>query len=241
MWCTCSVASRHRPRSLAAAGASAATECAVACRFYADPCPRKQPGIYAIRSLLLHYAASSLLHVYLDLHAHANRQGVFAYGNALSGAAHLEALLFCKLAALNSPYFDFSGCNFSERNMASRDRDGTSKDGTGRVALHRASQLPLLYTVEANYNRSRHMPEVPAAAGARAADASPVHAVRAPERFDAGTFHQVRADTHHSLTLPEVVPVCAGGGMSGNAVTWMCARRRTSKLTKYMHPGAWTR
>lgn len=162
-----------------------------ACRFYADPCPQKQPGIYAIRALLQHYATSGRLHVYLDLHAHANRQGVFAYGNALTAASHVEALLFCKLSSMNSPYFDFGGCNFSEKNMASRDRDGTSKDGTGRVALHHLTHLPLLYTVEANYNRSRHMPEVPPPAGARAADASPVHSVRAPERFDADAFHQV--------------------------------------------------
>lgn len=161
------------------------------CRFYADPCPAKQPGIYAIRSLLLHYATSGRLYVYLDLHAHANRQGVFAYGNAHTAAAHVEALLFCKLASLNSPYFEFGGCNFSEKNMASRDRDGTSKDGTGRVALHHLTQLPLLYTVEANYNRSRHLPEVPAPSADRSGAASPVHTTRAPERFDMDTFHQV--------------------------------------------------
>eukprot|EP00892_Ulva_mutabilis_P012375 jgi/Ulvmu1/950/UM102_0033.1 len=160
-------------------------------RFYANPCPQKQPGIYAIRSVLQHYAASGHLHVYLDLHAHANRQGVFAYGNALSAASHIEALLFAKLTSLNSPYFDFAGCNYSERNMSSRERDGTSKGGTGRVALHRLTGLPLLYTVEANYNRCSHMPDVPAATGDRDADASPVQCIRAPERFDVNSFHQV--------------------------------------------------
>lgn len=179
------------------------------CRFYGDPCPKKQPGIYAIRSLLQHYATSGHLHVYLDLHAHANRQGVFAFGNAVSGASHIEALLFSKLASLNSPYFDFSECNYSERNMTSKDRDGTSKDGTGRVALHRLTGLPLLFTVEANYNRCRHMPDVPMATGGRAADASPVHSIRAPERFDTNSFHQARASAPSRLPWPASLPPTA--------------------------------
>jgi cytosolic carboxypeptidase protein 5 len=93
-------------------------------RFYLDPCARLQPGIYALRTLLQHLAAAARLHLYLDLHAHANRQGVFAYGNALQGSLHVDALLYTKLAALNSPHFDFGACNFSERNMTSKERDG---------------------------------------------------------------------------------------------------------------------
>jgi hypothetical protein len=42
-----------------------------------------------------------------------------------------------RLAALNSPVWDFYGCNFTERNMGRADKDGFSKEGAGRVALFR--------------------------------------------------------------------------------------------------------
>lgn len=63
--------------------------------------------MYAIKHLLLSYAAAGSLEFYFDLHAHANKKGVFAYGNALEGEAHLQSLLFCRLVAINSPVFDF--------------------------------------------------------------------------------------------------------------------------------------
>lgn len=48
-------------------------------------------------------------------------------------------MLFPKLISLNSPYFDFMGCNFSEKNMYAKDkRDGQSKEGSGRVAIYKA-------------------------------------------------------------------------------------------------------
>lgn len=51
----------------------------------------------------------------------------------------VENMLFPKLIALNSPHFDFTGCNFSEKNMYARDkRDGQSKEGSGRVAVYKA-------------------------------------------------------------------------------------------------------
>lgn len=51
----------------------------------------------------------------------------------------VENMLFPKLISLNSPHFDFTGCNFSEKNMYARDkRDGQSKEGSGRVAIYKA-------------------------------------------------------------------------------------------------------
>lgn len=48
-------------------------------------------------------------------------------------------MLFPKLISLNSPHFDFTGCNFSEKNMYAKDkRDGQSKEGSGRVAVYKA-------------------------------------------------------------------------------------------------------
>ena len=133
--------------------------------------------MHAISRLVAAEAAAGRLAFYLDLHAHANKRGVFAYGNALEGAAHVDALLFCKLAALNSASFDFGACNLTERNMCARDRDGTTKGGTGRVAVFHQTALPHLYTIEANYH-----------------GASPTAGHGAPggTAFDVPAFHEVR-------------------------------------------------
>lgn len=77
----------------------------------------------------------------------------------------MESYLFARLAALNNPHFDFSACNFSEKNMQTKDKNGESKEGSGRVALYKNTGLPHLYTVEANYNSSRLLGAVPSASG----------------------------------------------------------------------------
>ena len=58
---------------------------------------------------------------YLDLHAHANKRGCFIFGNALpDDEAQVDAVLFAKLVAVNSPWFDFGGCDFAAKNMYTR-------------------------------------------------------------------------------------------------------------------------
>ena len=53
-------------------------------------------------------------------------------------------------------YFDFEGCNFTEKNMYAADKnDGLSKDGSGRVALYKSTKLVYCYTLECNYNSGR--------------------------------------------------------------------------------------
>ena len=62
-------------------------------------------------------------------------------------------MLFPKLISMNTAHFDFTGCNFTERNMYMKDkRDGLSKEGAGRVAIHKAIGIihrlvTLFYTV----------------------------------------------------------------------------------------------
>ena len=138
-------------------------------RFYAEPCATKQPSCAALKALLTQLADNNILAFYIDLHAHANKRGVFAFGNACDGANAVETRTYARLCSLNSPHFDLAHCNFSERNMASRDKNGDSKAGTGRVALFRDTNgsVPHLYTVEANYNCSRLLNETPRATNAR--------------------------------------------------------------------------
>lgn len=73
--------------------------------------------------------------LYTDLHAHSNRQGCFIFGNHFADPRkQMFSELFPKLCSLNSPYFDFHQCIFSERNMR-------TKEGSGRVAMYRATNL----------------------------------------------------------------------------------------------------
>ena len=81
--------------------------------------------------------------LYVDLHAHATKRGVFMYGNYFSDVTMAaENMLFPKLLSLNSPHLDFEHCVFSEKNMYTTDRrDGMSKEGSGRVAVHKATGI----------------------------------------------------------------------------------------------------
>lgn len=100
---------------------------------------------------------NSGLYLYVDLHGHASKRGIFIYGNWYEDAGIMvENMLFPKLMSINHPNFDFAACNFSERNMYLKDRrDGMSKEGSGRVAIMRATGLLRSYTLECNYNTGR--------------------------------------------------------------------------------------
>lgn len=80
---------------------------------------------------------------YIDLHGHASKRGCFVYGNYIEEEKGMvECMLYPKLISLNSSHFDFSGCDFSERNMYHKDkRDGLSKEGSGRVSMFKGLGL----------------------------------------------------------------------------------------------------
>ena len=88
-------------------------------------------------------SSDSSIAFYVDLHGHASKQGCFIYANHFEkDDDQLDCLLYPKLASLNSPNFDFNGCNFSLKNMHTKDkRDGMSKEGSGRVAIFKATGI----------------------------------------------------------------------------------------------------
>lgn len=58
------------------------------------------------------------LFLYIDLHGHASKKGVFMYGNHMAHPMQaVECLLLPRLMSMNSHHFHYDACNFSERNM----------------------------------------------------------------------------------------------------------------------------
>ncbi|CAB3236686.1 unnamed protein product [Arctia plantaginis] len=107
------------------------------------PCTPKEP--------------ESGLYLYIDLHGHASKKGIFMYGNHFEDLEScVECMLLPRIMSLNNMHFHFSSCNFTERNMYLKDRrDGMSREGSGRVAVFKATGLVRSYTLECNYNTGR--------------------------------------------------------------------------------------
>ncbi|XP_072418982.1 cytosolic carboxypeptidase-like protein 5 isoform X3 [Chiloscyllium punctatum] len=129
---------------------------------------------------------------YVDLHGHASKRGCFMYGNSLPGENNqIENMLFPKLISMNSAHFDFTACNFSERNMYAKDkRDGQSKEGSGRVAIYKATGIIHSYTLECNYNTGRCVNSVPPACHDNGR-ASPPPLPAFPPKYTKEIFEQV--------------------------------------------------
>lgn len=103
------------------------------------------------------FVADSGLFLYMDMHGHASKKGIFMYGNHFDNMADsVECMLLPKIMSLNNHNFHFTACNFTERNMYLKDRrDGMSREGSGRVAVSKLTGLVRSYTLECNYNTGR--------------------------------------------------------------------------------------
>ena len=111
----------------------------------------EHPSIYGAKEVATYL--NKRLTLYIDLHAHASKKGAFIFGNSLEFKTQVENLLFAKLLSLTSRYFDFEGCDFSQKNMFAREKgDEFSKEGSGRVAMYKAIGIVNCYTLECNYN-----------------------------------------------------------------------------------------
>ncbi|XP_078317223.1 cytosolic carboxypeptidase-like protein 5 isoform X14 [Crassostrea virginica] len=137
-------------------------------------------------------AADSGIAFYVDLHGHASKRGCFIYGNYFEDEdTQVENMLFPKLISMNTAHFDFTGCNFSERNMYAKDkRDGMSKEGSGRVAIHKALGIIHSYTLECNYNTGRMVNPVPPAQGDDG-KATPPPVAGFPPKYTQAHFEEV--------------------------------------------------
>ncbi|KAL6442140.1 hypothetical protein ACFW04_002441 [Cataglyphis niger] len=107
---------------------------------------------------------NSGLYLYIDLHGHASKKGVFMYGNHFADPEDtITCMLLPKLMSINNPNFHFTSCSFAERNMYIIDkRDGMSREGSGRVAVYKMTDLIRSYTLECNYNSGRLVNIIPA-------------------------------------------------------------------------------
>jgi len=111
-------------------------------------------------------SGDSNLFLYVDVHGHASKRGIFMYGNHFDNLeTKVSALVYPKLMAINSANFDFPACNFTQRNMVLKDRHtGAGREGSGRVSVYKATGLTYCYTLECNFNTGRHTNTVPIAA-----------------------------------------------------------------------------
>lgn len=56
--------------------------------------------------------------LYIDLHGHASKKGIFMYGNYFQDLEDsVECMLLPKIMSLNNHNFHFTACNFTEKNM----------------------------------------------------------------------------------------------------------------------------
>ena len=131
------------------------------------------------------------LFLYVDIHGHASKRGIFMYGNHFDDLeTKISALLFPKLMSINSANFDFPACNFTQRNMFMKDRHtGAGREGSGRVSVYRATGLTYCYTLECNFNTGRHTNTVPPASrdGGRA---SPPAVLDSPPRYSPVVYEE---------------------------------------------------
>ncbi|XP_062429332.1 cytosolic carboxypeptidase-like protein 5 isoform X2 [Rhea pennata] len=172
---------------------------------------------------------------YVDLHGHASKRGCFMYGNSFNDENdQVENMLFPKLISLNSPHFDFTGCNFSEKNMYAKDkRDGQSKEGSGRVAVYKALGIIHSYTLECNYNTGRSVNSIPVACHDNGR-ASPPPPPAFPSKYTVELFEQVgRALAVAALDMAECNPwpriVLSEHSCLSNLRAWMLKHVRGMK------------
>ncbi|KAJ8984892.1 hypothetical protein NQ317_002732 [Molorchus minor] len=130
------------------------------------------------------------LFLYMDMHGHASKKGIFIYGNHFDDLErNVECMLLPKLMSINNHNFHFNSCNFTERNMYLKDkRDGMSRAGSGRVAVLSLTGIIKSYTLECNYNTGRIVNVLPPTIRE---PGGKVHTLSVPPKFTPQVFKRL--------------------------------------------------
>lgn len=178
------------------------------------------------------------LFLYIDLHGHASKKGIFMYGNHFEDCeASVECMLLPRIMSLNNMHFHFSSCNFTERNMYLKDRrDGMSREGSGRVAVLKATGLVRSYTLECNYNTGRLVNVLPPAV--KDAPAAPV-TQPVPPKYTPHIFEEVGRSLGASILdltgqHPNSRVPCSEHRTLASVRDWLRAHTRTVRPTLTM-------
>ncbi|GJQ82574.1 hypothetical protein Trydic_g13026 [Trypoxylus dichotomus] len=131
------------------------------------------------------------LFLYVDMHGHASKKGIFMYGNHFDDLErNVDCMLLPKLMSINNHNFHFNACNFTERNMYLKDRrDGMSREGSGRVAVLKMTGLIRSYTLECNYNTGRVVNVLPPTI--KEYHNKGVHTLPVPPKYNPHVFEEV--------------------------------------------------
>ncbi|KAK4882148.1 hypothetical protein RN001_005467 [Aquatica leii] len=131
------------------------------------------------------------LFLYLDMHGHASKKGIFMYGNHFEDfERNIECMVLPKIMSINNFNFHFTACNFTERNMYLKDRrDGMSREGSGRVAVLKLTGLIRSYTLECNYNTGRLVNALPCTIKETGVKAT--HTLSMPPKYTPHVFEEV--------------------------------------------------
>ncbi|CAH2071748.1 unnamed protein product, partial [Iphiclides podalirius] len=183
--------------------------------------PRKKTNTQASGSHgnSAHRDLESGLFLYIDLHGHASKKGIFMYGNHFEDVeSSVECMLLPRIMSLNNLHFHFSSCNFTERNMYLKDRrDGMSREGSGRVAVLKATGLVRSYTLECNYNTGRLVNVLPPPLRDCAAPPAPQHHAPHPPKYTPHIFEEVRHSRSRNLEIfKEIDPLKVGRSLGAS-------------------------
>ena len=95
---------------------------------------------------------------HIDLHAHANKTGIFMFGNYhVTESQRIQNALYPWILSRICPLFEFESCDFAAENMISMS-EGKSRLGTGRVAIYKATNAINVYTLETHFLHSQMKP-----------------------------------------------------------------------------------
>lgn len=158
-------------------------------RMYRNPSFMRHPAAFSLWQLLASIHKDDLA-LYVDMHAHSNKRGTFFYGNAMNAVPQVQNILYAKLVALNTPYMDFTSCNYTDVNMSTVSRAGVSKDGSCRVVLFTERGVLHSYAIEASHvagktiNAVAALPSIPG----EEFDSMATHSTAVVPRYTPNTF-----------------------------------------------------